>query len=277
MWAATPRSSTGCSASRRLSSSGATAASCTSRSGRSTRAWWTAGSPASSRPLLTPRGWRGRGRPRTPLPRAAAPATCASPQSSRRRVARRGGTNMRWRGLVIAALAWCSVAGAPAVGQAPDSSLEAKVRDVAATLRCPVCQNLSIQDSPSQLAQDMKRLVRERLAAGETPAQVHRYFVSRYGEWVLLKPGASGIDLSVWALPLLALLGGGVVVWRAVRRWVRQGGAITAPAISPATPPEELRTRRAAVRASRQDLHASSASGRPAASGLRRRTQRDAA
>ena len=47
--------------------------------------------------------------------------------------------------------------------------------------------------------------------------------------------------MSVWALPLLALLGGGVVVWRAVRRWVRQGGAITAPAISPATPQEELR------------------------------------
>src|SRR5438876_5112664 len=123
----------------------------------------------------------------------------------------------------------------------------------------------------------MKGRVRERLAAGETPAQVRRDFVSRYGEWVLLKPGASGIDLSVWALPLLALLGGGVVVWRAVRRWVRQGGAITAPAISPATPQEELRSQRAALQASLQDLQAEFAAGRLAASDLELLTQRDEA
>ena len=96
---------------------------------------------------------------------------------------------MQCRWLVIAALVWLSVAAAPAAAQTPldsataprDSGLEATVREVASSLRCPVCQNLSIEDSPSLLAQDMKREVRQRLAAGETPADVRRYYVSRYG------------------------------------------------------------------------------------------------
>ena len=111
----------------------------------------------------------------------------------------------RW--LVTAALLSLSLAAAPAAAQSPDSGLEAKVRDVAASLRCPVCQNLSIEDSPSQLARDMKQVVRQRLAAGETPDEVRRYFISRYGEWVLTKPRAAGVNLSVWLLPLVALLG----------------------------------------------------------------------
>ena len=187
---------------------------------------------------------------------------------------------MRQRGLVVAALAWLCVAIAPAAAQTtPDSSLDAKARDVAATLRCPVCQNLSIQDSPSLLAQDMKRLVRERLAAGETPDQVRRYFVSRYGEWVLLKPRASGVDLSVWLLPLLALVGGAVLVWSAVRRWVRQGDAARAapaPVLAPeAGGEEELRARRAAVQASLRELQAEFAAGRLAPSDLAVLKQRD--
>ncbi|PYP32219.1 MAG: cytochrome c-type biogenesis protein CcmH, partial [Gemmatimonadetes bacterium] len=165
----------------------------------------------------------------------------------------------RW--LVTAALLSLSLAAAPAVAQSPDSGLEAKVRDVAASLRCPVCQNLSIEDSPSQLARDMKQVVRQRLAAGETPDEVRRYFISRYGEWVLTKPRAAGVNLSVWLLPLVALLGGAVVVWTAVRRWVRQGDAARlaaapgAPAL-PASAPDalELRARKAILQASLQEL-----------------------
>jgi cytochrome c-type biogenesis protein CcmH len=160
-----------------------------------------------------------------------------------------------------------SVVGAPsaAAQEAPtvsaDSSLEAKVRDVAATLRCPVCENLSIQDSPSKLAQDMKQVVRERLAAGETPDQVRRYFVSRYGEWVLLKPKASGINLSVWLLPLLALAGGGALVWLAVRRWVRQGQTESRDGAGAAAPPADLRARRHALQESLAELDAEFAAG----------------
>jgi cytochrome c-type biogenesis protein CcmH len=146
-----------------------------------------------------------------------------------------------------------------------DAALEARTREVAATLRCPVCQNLSIQDSPSQLAQDMKRLVRERLARGETPDQVRRYFVSRYGEWVLLKPKAAGVNLSVWLLPVVALLGGAAIVWVAVGRWVRQGStAVAAPSPVPTAPPDmaDLRSRRAALQASLRDLESELAAGR---------------
>jgi len=158
-----------------------------------------------------------------------------------------------------------------------DSALEAKVRDVASALRCPVCQNLSILDSPSQLARDMKKVVREKLAAGESPDEVRRYFVSRYGEWVLLKPKASGVNLSVWLLPLLALLGGAAVVWTAVRRWVRQG----ATAMGTPPPTEEsssdLRARRAGLKASIEELDAELAAGRLTATDHAFLKQRDEA
>jgi cytochrome c-type biogenesis protein CcmH len=162
-----------------------------------------------------------------------------------------------------------------------DTLLEVRTREVAATLRCPVCQNLSIQDSPSQLARDMKRVVHERLAAGETPEQVRRYFVSRYGEWVLLKPKAAGVNLSVWLLPLVALLGGATVVWLAVRRWVARGDMrAAAPEPTPvaaASAPDfaTLRARRAGLQASLQDLDAEFAAGRLTATDFEFLHQRD--
>ena len=97
-----------------------------------------------------------------------------------------------------------------------DAAFEAKVREVASSLRCPVCQNNSIEESPSLLAQDMKREVRQRLAAGESPDEVRRYFISRYGEWVLTKPRAAGINLSG-----LAAAGRGAV-WGRRRRVARR-------------------------------------------------------
>jgi cytochrome c-type biogenesis protein CcmH len=177
---------------------------------------------------------------------------------------------------LVLLLALLVVPGATGVAQGrPDSALatqdtllEARTREVAATLRCPVCQNLSIQDSPSQLARDMKRVVRERLAAGETPEQVQRYFVSRYGEWVLLKPKARGVNLSVWLLPLVALLAGAGVIWFAVKRWVERGelraaGPEPAPGAEPHTPDLlELRGRRSALQASLQELESELAAGR---------------
>lgn len=161
-----------------------------------------------------------------------------------------------------------------------DTALESRVREVAATLRCPVCQNLSIQDSPSQLAQDMRKVVRERLAAGETPDQVRRYFVSRYGEWVLLKPKASGVNLSVWLLPLVMLLLGGTVIWVAVQRWVARGtsGALPAPGAAGAMRDVgELRSRRSALQASLKELEAEFEAGRLTAADRDYLRQRDQA
>ncbi len=114
---------------------------------------------------------------------------------------------------------------------APDSAvIERQARALAAELRCPVCQGLSIEDSPSELAQEMRLLIRERLRAGDTPEQVRAYFVSRYGEWVLLEPPARGLNLAVWALPVAVILAGIGFVLVVVRRWTRQAAAPVAGA-----------------------------------------------
>ena len=105
---------------------------------------------------------------------------------------------------------------------AGDSALEAKVRSVAQQLRCPVCQGLSLQDSPSELSQEMRDLVREQLRAGKSPDEVKQYFVSRYGEWILLDPEAHGFNWVVNALPVLLVIGGAAALYLAVRRWSAQ-------------------------------------------------------
>ncbi len=100
-----------------------------------------------------------------------------------------------------------------------DSVLEARTSAVAAQLRCPVCQGLSIQDSPSELSQQMRSLVRDQLAEGKTPDQVKAYFISKYGEWILLEPEAKGFNSLVYLLPLFVVLGGGALIVVVVRRW----------------------------------------------------------
>jgi cytochrome c-type biogenesis protein CcmH len=100
-----------------------------------------------------------------------------------------------------------------------DSALEARTSALAAQLRCPVCQGLSIQDSPSELAQSMRAVVRDQLAAGKTPDEVKAYFISKYGEWILLAPKPSGFNLVAYAVPVLVVLVGGAMIFLAVRRW----------------------------------------------------------
>ncbi len=106
----------------------------------------------------------------------------------------------------------------------PDSALDAETRALAEQLRCPVCQGVSIEASPTDLAKEMRSLVREQLAAGRTPDQVKAYFVSKYGEWILLAPKAKGFNLTVYLLPFVALLAGAAVIALAVRRWTRAPG-----------------------------------------------------
>jgi cytochrome c-type biogenesis protein CcmH len=101
------------------------------------------------------------------------------------------------------------------------------VHEVAVQLRCVVCQNLSVADSPSEMASQMRAIIRERLAAGESPAEVQRYFVERYGEWILLAPPRRGFNLLVWLLPLAAVLAGLAAAALLIRRWTRR--ARTAP------------------------------------------------
>jgi cytochrome c-type biogenesis protein CcmH len=107
-----------------------------------------------------------------------------------------------------------------AQGGAPtDSAVEERNRAIATGLRCVVCQGLSIEDSPAELAREMRAIVREQVAAGRSRAEIEAYFVERYGEFVLLQPRAEGFNLVVYALPVAALLLGGLFVAAFVRRW----------------------------------------------------------
>jgi cytochrome c-type biogenesis protein CcmH len=101
-----------------------------------------------------------------------------------------------------------------------ETRIDVLTREVAAALRCPVCQGQSLQDSPSELAQEMRDVIREQLAAGKTPDEVKQYFVGSYGEWILLEPEASGFNLAVYVLPVLAVLLGAGIVLLAARRWL---------------------------------------------------------
>ena len=95
-----------------------------------------------------------------------------------------------------------------------DPALEARARHLSEELRCMVCQNQSIDDSEAPLAHDLRVLVRQRLEAGDSDRQVLAYLVSRYGDFVLLKPPFKLETLLLWGLPPLALIAGlaGIVV-----------------------------------------------------------------
>ena len=106
--------------------------------------------------------------------------------------------------------------------------MEEQVRQIATELRCPVCQGLSVADSPSGMADQMRDLIRERLEKGESPEAVKAYFVERYGEWILLAPKQEGFNLLVWVLPFLGLGGGAVGILLVLKRWRQRPSAVSA-------------------------------------------------
>jgi cytochrome c-type biogenesis protein CcmH len=98
-----------------------------------------------------------------------------------------------------------------------DPALEARARAISEGLRCMVCQNQSIDESDADLARDLRILVRDRLKAGDSDRQVVDYIVSRYGEFVLLKPRFDLRNALLWATPALLLVIGGIVLVCSVR------------------------------------------------------------
>src|SRR5690606_26173817 len=125
---------------------------------------------------------------------------------------------------VMRALLFCLLLLGPAATLAlspdeilPDAGLEQRARDISAGLRCLVCQNQSIDDSDADLARDLRVLVRERLVAGDSNAEVEQYLVDRYGEYVLLNPRLNLRTVLLWAAaPALLLIG--LAVLLAARR-----------------------------------------------------------
>jgi cytochrome c-type biogenesis protein CcmH len=106
-----------------------------------------------------------------------------------------------------------------------DPAKESRARDLSRELRCMVCQNQSIDDSEAPLARDLRLLLRERIAAGDSDAQVIDFLVARYGEFVLLKPRLELHTLLLWLLPPLTLAGGGLALWAHGRRRSRFAAA----------------------------------------------------
>jgi cytochrome c-type biogenesis protein CcmH len=121
----------------------------------------------------------------------------------------------------------------------PDPAQEARARDLGREIRCMVCQNQSIEDSEVGLARDLRLLVRERIAAGDSNAQVKSFLHARYGDFVLLRPPFSWSTAALWATPLVAVLFGlGLIL--GMRRRAAAAGA-------PAPLTEEERRRLAAL------------------------------
>ncbi|MDJ0931855.1 MAG: cytochrome c-type biogenesis protein CcmH [Breoghania sp.] len=120
--------------------------------------------------------------------------------------------------------------------------LEARARDISEGLRCMVCQNESIAESNADLARDLRLLVRERLEKGDTDDEVRNYLVSRYGEFVLLKPRLELKTLLLWFGPAGALVLGAVIIFVNYRR--RKQTAAEAPGAVPLNDKEKAELKR---------------------------------
>lgn len=144
---------------------------------------------------------------------------------------------MSRRAIAAAALSavLCLGAASDPAERLPDPAQEARARELFAEIRCVVCQNESIDDSEAELAADLRRLVREQVAAGRSDAEIKRHLVDRYGDFVLLRPPFNAGTLVLWGAPFVLLLGAGAFLALSARR--RRDAA------APLTPEEEARLR----------------------------------
>jgi len=146
----------------------------------------------------------------------------------------------RWVSIVLFAAALA--AASPSFAVQPDeilsdSALETRARTLSGELRCMVCQNQSIDDSDAPLARDLRLLVRERLKAGDSDAQVLDFLTARYGQFVLLRPRFGWDTALLWGAPAGVLLVGGLAIVLALRR--RKDLSVSAT-----TPLTDVETRR---------------------------------
>ncbi len=161
------------------------------------------------------------------------------------------------RSIVLALMAGVAAASSfatPGLAVEPDEiladpALEVRARHISAGLRCLVCQNQSIDDSNAPLARDLRLLVRERLKAGDSDAEVMQFIEDRYGEFVLLRPPFNPRTLLLWLAPLLVLLSAVVMALRVFSK--RTSSPAAAPALSGA---EEEKLRRLLADADKGDI-----------------------
>lgn len=107
-------------------------------------------------------------------------------------------------------------------GSIEEQTIDIRTREIAKTLRCTVCQSESIFESQAPLAQQMRGVIRERVAQGQSDEEIRAYFLSRYGEYILMEPPKTGLNWLIWAGPFLLLLVGGIFLYRTLARWTAQ-------------------------------------------------------
>ncbi|MDH5562980.1 MAG: cytochrome c-type biogenesis protein CcmH [Nitrospirota bacterium] len=122
-----------------------------------------------------------------------------------------------------------------------ETALDIQVREIAKTLRCTVCQTENIWESGAPLAQQMRGVVRERLKLGHSPEDIQEYFLSRYGDYIMMEPPKHGVNWLIWVGPFILLLGGGLLLYKEVNGWVR--GTPSPPAAAPPPLDEQARQR----------------------------------
>jgi cytochrome c-type biogenesis protein CcmH len=134
-------------------------------------------------------------------------------------------------GPVLAALAavFCLAAAADPADRLADPGQEARARGLFEQIRCVVCQNESIDDSEADLARDLRQTVRGQIATGHSDAEIRRFLVQRYGEFILLRPRFSAANAVAWLAPFLIVLAGAAVLLVRMRRAPAPGGERLTP------------------------------------------------
>ncbi len=120
--------------------------------------------------------------------------------------------------LLLLAIATSAYALSDPSEMLPNKQEEARAEALGRQLRCLVCQNESIEDSGADLARDLRRIVRQRVAAGESDKQIIGWMVSRYGQFVLLQPRFDWLTLLLWGSPVIGLVVGAAAVFLARQR-----------------------------------------------------------
>ena len=102
-----------------------------------------------------------------------------------------------------------------------ETDVDIQVREIAKTLRCTVCQTENIWESGAPLAQQMRGVIRDRIALGHSTEEIRAYFLSRYGDYILMEPPKHGVNWLIWVAPFLLLVIGGFFLYKEVTHWVR--------------------------------------------------------
>ena len=150
---------------------------------------------------------------------------------------------LSWLTLLASSPLYALTADVPPLTSVAEDPLERQMLEIAKDLRCAVCQNQAVAESNSDLAKDMRVIIREQLVAGKSRAEIMEYFVQRYGDYVLLKPPYARTGTVLWILPPVLLLLLAVLSWFFIRRHA-QHKPPPAPPLSPAD--------QARIRAARQ-------------------------